>query len=197
MNRVLAAVFAVGVSLLLISSAEGTQKKHATQPATSGVDGKFAQIERNGKMAQPDSSPMQLTESEINAYLASDAVDMPAGVESLRLEGHPGNVVGLARVDFDKVRTGTKNPNPLLSLFTGIHDVVVTAQARGDRGHGLVRVQNVWFDGTEIPRFMVQLFVEKYLAPRYPGIGMESKFPLPSRIDSAVVGQHVLTVVQK
>jgi hypothetical protein len=85
----------------------------------------------------------------------------------------------------------------MLSLFTGIHDVVVTAQASGSGGKGTVIVDKVWFDGTEIPRFVVQMFVEKYLAPRYPGVGMESKFPLPDRIDSAVIGSHVLTVIQK
>jgi len=43
----------------------------------------------------------------------------------------------------------------------------------------------------------LQLFVEKYVQPRYPGLGLDSKFSLPDRIDSATVGAHELTVMQK
>jgi hypothetical protein len=194
MNCVLATVFALSTSLFLMASVEGAEKANA---AVLSAESKLKHIQQNGVAAHPDPSPTQLTESELNAYLASDAVELPTGVESVRLEGAVRNVVGRARVDFDKVRAGTKNPSPLLSLFTGVHDVVVTAEAQGLLHQGVVRVEKVWFDGTEIPRFVVQMFAEKYLTPRYPGVGMESKFPLPHRIESAVVGQHVLTVVQK
>jgi hypothetical protein len=108
-----------------------------------------------------------------------------------------GNIICRARVDFDKLRAGTRNPNPFLSFFSVVHDVVVTAMGRGFGVQGQVQVDKVWFDGSEIPRFLVQMFVEKYLAPKYPGVGMTSKFVLPSRIDNAIVGKHVLTVVQK
>jgi hypothetical protein len=194
MNGFFAALCVVTTSLFLLASVEGAEKANT---AVLSAESKLKHIQRNGADAHPDPSPTQLTESELNAYLASDALELPAGVESVRLEGAVGNVVGRARVDFDKVRAGTKNPSPLLSLFTGVHDVVVTAEAQGSLHQGVVRVERVWFDGSEIPRFVVQMFAEKYLAPRYHGVGMESKFPLPHRIESAVVGQHVLTVVQK
>jgi hypothetical protein len=161
------------------------------------AESKFAHIQSNGALAHPDPTPTQLTESEVNSYLASGTLELPPGVDRLRVEGTSGNVIGRARVDFDNLRAGTRNPSPMLALFTGVHDIVVTAQAHGAAGQGIVRVDKVWLDGNEIPRFVVQLFADKYLAPRYPGVGMESKFPLPQRIDTAVVGQHVLTVVQK
>ena len=75
--------------------------------------------------------------------------------------------------------------------------MVVTATGNGLAGQGKVEVQDVWFDGTEVPKFLVQMFVDKYLAPKYPGVGMISRFALPSRIDRAVIGKHELTVIQK
>lgn len=194
MNRALFGRLTLSAAILLSVSTIGAQKDTAVK---TGAESKFEHIERNGSLAHPDATPTQITEKELNTYLASGTLEMPPGVESIRMEGEAGALIGRARVDFDKVSAGAKNPNPMLSLFTGIHDVVVTAQASGSGGKGTVIVDKVWFDGTEIPRFVVQMFVEKYLAPRYPGVGMESKFPLPDRIDSAVIGSHVLTVIQK
>ena len=48
-----------------------------------------------------------------------------------------------------------------------------------------------------IPPFVLQLFVEKYLKPRYPNIGIDSRFALPARVDAATVGLHRVTVTQQ
>ena len=61
----------------------------------------------------------------------------------------------------------------------------------------MVSVDSVSLDGIEIPRFVLQLFVEKYLQPKYPNIGLDSRFALPDRIDTAIVGLHKLTITQK
>jgi len=58
-------------------------------------------------------------------------------------------------------------------------------------------VDSVSLDGVEIPHFALELFVEKYIQPRYPGIGIDSRFALPDKIDTATVGQHQLAVTQK
>jgi hypothetical protein len=195
MNLPSTALFALVISSVLLTSIQAWEKDSVAAARTA--ERKVEHIEQNGASEHPDPAPTQISELEVNAFLASGSVEFPAGVQSLKLEGDAGNVIGRARVDFDKVRAGARNPNPLLSLFSGVHDVVITAQAQGSHGQGVVRVQQVWFDGTEIPRFVVQMFAEKYLTPRYPGIGMDSTFKLPARIDSAVVGQHVVTVVQK
>lgn len=185
---------ALGVILMAASFGSGPS---AGNSAAESAERKLSYIEQNGASARPNPAPTSLQEQEVNAYLASGMVRLPSGVESLRLEGDVGKIVGRARVDFDKVRAGSKNPNPLLSLFSGIHDVVVTATGNGLAGQGKVEVQDVWFDGTEVPKFLVQMFVDKYLAPKYPGVGMISRFALPSRIDRAVIGKHELTVIQK
>ena len=87
--------------------------------------------------------------------------------------------------------------NPLLGVFTGVHEVVVSAHAHGVGGQGFVQVDSVTLDGIEIPRFILQLFVEKYVQPKYPEIGLNSRFALPDRIDWATVGRQELTVGQK
>jgi hypothetical protein len=170
----------------------------------SKSDGKLAAMERklqhlesNGAVARPDPNPTVFTEDEINAYFAAGKVDLPEGVRSVQFQAEPGVVRATTRVDFDQLQAGRGSSNPLLSIFSGIHDAVVTAQVHGAGGIGYVQVDSVYLDGVEIPRFVLQLFVEKYLQPKYPDIGLDSKFRLPDRVDAATVGAHTLTVVQK
>ena len=75
--------------------------------------------------------------------------------------------------------------------------MVVVANASGTAGQGLVDVQSVSLDGVEVPQFLLEIFVEKYLTPKYPNVELESRFRLPDKIDTAVVGEHKLTVIQK
>jgi len=158
---------------------------------------KFDHIHQNGLQARPDSHPTELTEQEVNAYMASGKVRMPAGVESVRLVGTPGVITGRCRVDFDRVRAGRSNSNPLLRLFSGLHEVVVEAQAAGSNHRGRVQVNSVTIDEIEVPRFVLELFVDKYVTPRYPGVGLDSTFALPDKIETTTVGQHKLTIVQR
>lgn len=163
----------------------------------ASMDRKLRHIEANGRAAHPDQTPTVFAEKEVNAYIASDNVKLPAGVQSLKLAGAPGVITGTAHVDFDRVREGVHSSNPLLSIFSGVHEVVVVAHAHGVGRTGYVHVDSVSLDGVEVPNFVLELFVEKFLTPKYPEIGIDSKFALPSRIDSATVGLHQLSVTQK
>ena len=158
---------------------------------------KFDHIHQNAQKAHPDSHPTELTEQEINAYLAAGRVRLPAGVDSVRLVGTPGAITGRCRVDFDRVRAGRSSSNSLLKLFSGVHEVLVEAQAVGLNHQGRVQVNSVTIDGIEVPRFILELFVDKYVTPRYPGVGLDSTFALPDKIETATVGQHKLTIVQR
>ncbi len=191
------ALFRTGKFAILLALAAASAATKKVSPELASIDRKIARLEANGRAAHPSANPTVLTEAEINAYLASDEVEMPAGVQSVRLSGTVGAVSGTARVDFDQVRTGTHSSNPLLSIFSGIHEVAVETHAYGRGGQGYLHVDSVSIDGIEVPHFVLELFVEKYLTPRYPQIGMDSRFPLPDRIDTAVVGQHQVTLVQK
>ncbi len=169
----------------------------ATESAAASAQRKVDHLEANGALPHPDPAPTEFTEQEINAYIASGKVRLPEGVQSVHLVGVDGTVTGTARVDFDQVKTGRKSSNPLLSMFSGIHEVEVQAHAHGSNGTGTVHVDSVALDGAEIPRFLLELFVDKYVTPKYPGVGLDTKVPLPGKIDSATIGKHTLTVVQK
>ena len=142
-------------------------------------------------------TPTTLTEDEINAYVASSAIKLPKGVHQVRFTGENGNVTADATINFDEIREGQSSANPLLLIFSGTHQVQVTATAGGTAGKGNVHVQTVELDGVAVPRMALEFFVEKYLKPKYPNLGLDSTFALPARIDTAVVGQHALILVQK
>ena len=189
------AAFFVALSLS-VALAQRTAST-ASSPAARSMERKLEQIERNAHASTPDPAPTVLTEDEVNAYLASGAVKLPRGVQRVRLEGLPGIVNADARVDFDQITQGSRSMNPLLALFSGVHQVQVASHAHGERGVGHVHVDSVSLDGVEVPQIALQFFVDRYIKPRHPDIGIDSRFQMPDRIDSAVVGQHQVTLVQK
>jgi hypothetical protein len=192
-----AALLLVSLVAQFFAKADVAMAGSSQDIAAARAQAKVQRIERNAKLAHPDRAPTEFTEDEINAYFAAGKVQLPAGVQSVTFQGAPGIVTASCRVDFDKVTAGRRSANPLLSLFSGIHEVVVVANARGAGGQGAVEVQSVSIDGVEVPRFILELFVEKFLQPRYPNVGLDSRFPLPQKIDTAVVGVRELTVIQK
>src|SRR5262249_56001540 len=123
--------------------------------------------------------------------------EWPEGGKKVRLEGRSGVVDAFVNVDFDEVRGGQRSANPLLSMFSGRHDVHLEADAAGSGGQGKVHVRSVSIDGIDVPRVALEYFVQKYVTPKYPNVGLDSQFKLPNRIDLATVGYHKLTVTQK
>ena len=181
---------AVGISL-------AWGKAPSDAEAAASAQRKVDRIEANGALTHPDPKPTEFTEQEINAYIASGKIQLPEGVKSVHLVGVNGAVTGTSLVDFDKLKGAARSSNPLLSMFSGIHDVEVQAHAHGSNGRGIVHVDSVILDGAEIPHFLLELFVEKYLKPKYPEVGMDTQVALPDKIDTATIGNHILTVVQK
>jgi len=192
----------LSIALLALSPAAfaaGNSKPGFAKPPSdaASMELKLRRVEANGRLAHPASAPTTFTEREANSYLASDKVRLPAGVQSVKLEGKPGIITGEAQVDFDRIREGAQSSNPLLSIFSGVHYVVVIAHAHGSGGKGYVDVDSVSLDGVAIPEFVLELFVERFLQRKYPQLGLDSQFALPDRIDTATVGLRQLTVIQK
>ncbi|MFB3915499.1 MAG: hypothetical protein ACE14M_02140 [Terriglobales bacterium] len=158
---------------------------------------KFQHIQQNASRENPDQTPTVFSEREINAYLASGRVKLPKGVRKVRLTGTPGVIIADARVDFDEITQSRRAANPLLALFTGVHDVHAESHAKGSGGRGHVRIDSVAFDGITVPRVALEYFVDRYIKPKHPNLGMDSTFQLPARVDLAIVGLHKLTVTQK
>ncbi|HYL91992.1 MAG TPA: hypothetical protein VEW69_02430, partial [Alphaproteobacteria bacterium] len=134
---------------------------------------------------------------EVNDYIAAGRLRLPAGVKHLTLRGTSGVVMAVLTVDFDEIRAGKNSSNPLLALFSGIHTANVEADASGSDGRGKVHVRSVSIDGTVVPNFALEIFVQKFITPKYPDVGIDSVFNLPDRIDTATVGYHKLVVTQK
>jgi hypothetical protein len=182
------------VFFAVLASVFSAQSLPATAP---GFEQKLHHLEVNGAARTPDQNPTEFSDEEINNYVGSNQLQFPEGVQSVKFEGQPDIIIANTRVDFDRLRAGKMSANPLLSMFSGVHEVVVNAHAHGAGGKGYVNVDTVTLDDVEIPRFVLEAFVEKYVQPKYPGVGLDSVFALPSRVDTAKVGLHKLTLTQK
>lgn len=167
------------------------------QSAADSAERKLQHIRQNAKRTPPDQTPTVLTEREINAYLNSGRVTLPKGVQHVNLTGSNGRIDGTARVDFDAITASRRSANPLLALFSGVHEVHATARADASGGQGHVEIQSVDIDGTTVPRIALEFFMEHYITPKYSNVGMDSTFALAERIDTATIGNHQLTVTQK
>jgi hypothetical protein len=154
-------------------------------------------IQQNGMSATPDTAPTQLPDDEGNAYFAAGRVKLPASVQQLRYSTTPGSVNAIARIDFDVLTQNSTSNNPLLSLFSGVHDVRVIADASAQNGTATVAAQSVEIDGIPVPRMALEYFVKKYLTSKFPNVGMTSHFKLPSRVDSAKVETAKVVVYQR
>ena len=161
------------------------------------LQNKLDHLRSNGERARPDQAPTVMTEEEINDYFAAGRVKLPQGVKKVILEGHSGLVTGQTLVDFEEIRAGQRSSNPLLSIFTGTHNVRIEADASAAGGQGKVHVRGVSIDGIDVPRIALEYFINNYIAPKYPNVGMDSTFTLTNKIDIALVGYHKLTVTQK
>jgi hypothetical protein len=193
--------------LLLALAASATQQNTGARNSSdssgsshrlaAGMQSKLEYIQQNGSRSQPDQRPTVITEDEANDYLASGYVKLPQGVKKVKLQGASGAITAFLTVNFDELKAGQKSSNPLLGMFSGTHDVTVESDAKGVSREGTVNVKSVYLDGTEIPRMALEFFVEHYITPKYPNVGLDSQFQLPNRIDTATVGYHKLTVTQK
>jgi len=197
MKACCAFLFAVTAWLLVTPHALAQTRSAPSSTPLANFERKLEHVQSNGAQQRPDPAPTEFSEQEINAYFASGNVKLPTGVQSVVFQEQSGMIVGTSRVDFDQLKAGKNSYNPLLSIFSGLHEVVVTTHAYGARGEGLVHVDSVSLDGVEVPQFVLELFVEKYLKPKYPNVGLDSRFALPARVDAATIGLHRVSITQK
>jgi hypothetical protein len=184
------------------SNQQTTQQPNSQQHSqgnrlANSFQAKLDHIRANGEQAHPDQAPTVMSEEEVNDYIAAGRIVLPQGVKKLKMEGRSGLVTAFLNVDFDEIRAGQNSSNPMLSIFSGQHDVRVEADASGSGREGRVHVREVTIDGFSVPRMALEYFVSKYITPKYPNVGIDSHFQLPNKIDVATVGYHKLTVTQK
>ena len=151
MKVVSVCVLAIVSTFLLTANSLSQNRASSNSAPVASFEKKLQHIQSNAERRPPDSTPTEFSEQEINAYFASGNIDLPAGVQSVALQEQPGIVIGTSRVDFDQLKTGKNSYNPLLSVFSGVHDVVATAHAYGAKREGFVHVDSVSIDGVEVP----------------------------------------------
>ncbi len=193
--------FAIRCNLFLVLVAgvalAQTPKQSRHSAAFQSMQRKLDYITRNGELVKPDQNPTVITADEANAYFAEGGVKFPVGVKSVTLRSTPGVIIAQTRIDFDEITASHRSMNPLLMVFTGLHDVEIVTRASVSGHTGTVEVQQVSIDDLEVPHMALQYFVERYVTPKYPGIGLTSKFGMPARIDVATVGANSASVAQK
>lgn len=158
---------------------------------------KIAYLRSNAASQHPDPKPVELTDSEANAFFNEGGVRLPVGVSHVLLAAHPGQIDAHAQVDFDQIMQRRGSNNPLAGAFTGRHDVHAVSDARAANGIGTIHIQSVELDGVQVPQFALEWFVEHYVTPRYPNLGITSTFKLPLRIDSAVLENGKVQLQQR
>lgn len=194
--------FLLPILLLMVVATVRADQKPVPQhdnhsPDFHAMEKKIAYLKQNAAKPHPDPKPTEITEGEANAYFNEGGVKLPKGVSHVQLASTPGAIDGHAQVDFEALTQGKSAANPLLSLFSGTHDIHVVAQASGSNGSASIRAQSVSLDGVEVPQMLLQLFVQHFLTPKYPNVGITSTFKLPLRIDSAVADTGRVRLTQK
>jgi hypothetical protein len=196
-------IFIVQQGPASVKQQPASSRQSTSPPSSSGhrladsMQAKLDHIQANGEQAHPDQAPTIMTEEEVNDYIAAGRIVLPQGVKKLKMEGRGGVVTAFLNVDFDEIRAGQNSFNPMLSIFSGQHDVRVEADASGSGREGRVHVREVTIDGITVPKMALEYFVSKYITPKYPNVGIDSQFQLPNKIDIATVGYHKVTVTQK
>ena len=180
-------------NLLLCQSTPG---RHFS-PEAQSFQNKLDQIERNASANPVQRRSIQINANEVNAWFREGGYKLPQGVEKVVFSSIPETIQADATVDFDAVKEGKRNLNPLLSVFSGVHDVQVTAKASADNGTGHVSIETVSIDGVSVPRLALEMFVSKYLKPKYPNVGLDNDFKMPDRIDTATVGNNNALLTQR
>src|SRR5438552_6348002 len=128
------------IFLTALTLACAQNSSSATTGSSSAADSmqrKLDRIEANARSPHPQPLTTTFTEQEVNAYVASGRVKLPKGVQSARFSGTPGVITSTARVDFDQLG---ESSNPMLQIFSGVHNVDVTAHASGRGGVGTVHI---------------------------------------------------------
>jgi hypothetical protein len=181
---------------LICQAPKAAAAKHLSA-AAQGFQNKLDYLERNARSNPVQRRPTQINAEEVNAWFREGGYTLPRGVQTVTFHSRADTINAHATVDFDAVKEGKRNLNPLLSIFSGVHEVQVTASASAQNGQGRVTIESVSMDGVGVPHMALELFVNRYLKPKYPNVGLDNNFKMPDRIDTATIGNDSAVLTQK
>ena len=143
----------------------------------------------------------EVTEAEVNGYLAHHATDdLPDGVVSPHVTVlGSGRVAGRAIVDLDKVRTSRQRGwlDPA-GYLTGRLPVTAVGVLHTRDGVGRFELQSATVGGVEVPKVVLQELLSYYSATPddADGINLDETFNLPASIREIQVGKGIAYIVQ-
>jgi hypothetical protein len=175
----------------------GSETTRVEIAAADSMQRKIDFLKRNATLTPADPRPTIFSQTEINAYFAQKRVNLPEGIRTVTFDLSPRLVTANTRVNFDDFTAKVHSYNPLLAIFSGVHDVEVVASANGSGGTANVYVQSATLDGVRVPRMVLELFIQKFVNPKYPSIRLDGQYKLPVRIDTVKIGDRRGTVAQK
>jgi hypothetical protein len=180
------------------SQTAGSETSRVEIAAADSMQRKIDYLKRNATITPADPRPTIFSQTEINAYFAQRRVKMPDGVKSVVFNLSPGEVAAKTLVDFDELTANARSHNPLLAIFNGVHNVDAVARVVSS-GNGVVSVsvQSVSLDGMEIPRMALDLFIQRFVNPKFPSVRLDGEYKLPVRINTVKVDRRTGTVTQK
>ena len=201
-RRKLVSVFlfvAALVTLPALGAAQtaGSETTRMQSAAADAMQRKIDFTQANAKASRIDPRPTIFSQYEINAYFAGRRVKMPDGVKSVHFVLTPGTVTAYTHVDFDEITASSRSRHPLLSIFSGTHDVEVVADASGAHGMTHVNVRSVSLDGISIPHMALEMFIERWVNPKYPTVRLDGEYKLPARLDTVKIEERRGVVTQK
>jgi hypothetical protein len=195
------------VSVALAASALAVTLGAADSPSSSRHDAdlmkqKVATINRLGEKPLKERRRTTVTEKELNAYLALEALgDLPKGVvnPTVSILGD-GRLSGRAVVDLDAVRKESP-PRSLLdpkNLLIGRLPIAATGVLTTNNGVGRFALESASVGGLPLPKFLLQEILSYYSrSPERPeGLSLDDPFSLPVRIREIQVGRGQAIVVQ-
>jgi hypothetical protein len=175
----------------------GSEATRVEIAAADSMQRKIDYLQRNATITPPDPRPTVFLQTEINSYFAQHRVKLPEGIMSVIFNLAPETVTAKTRVDFDQLTANRRSYNPLLAVFSGVHDVQVVAVASGKDRIANVFVRSVTLDGVSVPRMALDMFVRRFVNPKYPNISLDGEYKLPVRIDTVSIGDRRGTVTQR
>lgn len=187
----------VGHRPLFARSAKSSVSTSQTETeAADAFQKKLDYLQENAKHDVPDERPTVVPENEVNAYFAQRRLKLPDGVKSVRFQFQPGKVIALTRVDFEEITKEHHSWNPLLALFSGIHDAEVVAHAEGHNGLAQVDVDSVTLDGVSVPRIALEMFIERFVQKKFPSVRLDGQYKLPEKLNNVTIADRQSTVTQ-
>ena len=129
----------------------------------------------------------EFSEAEIDAFLQHEiSQHYPQGVTRIHFRFQKNRLSARALVDFNEMQADSAAARKSLvwALLHGERWVEVSGKLKGENGLGRYDILGIRIDDQEIPRVLIDLLLDHYVLPKYPGAGPNTDFDLPFNIRS-------------